>query len=348
MRYLFVFIWILLSFSTYAQRDNFETFDDYILIKTSLHNSSLNLSLSPRKNGVTNFFKPIWYRPSVQNIMGFGVSFKGLSLSYNFKLRQNAKINARQGTSAFSNLQIHSFGKKLGFDVYFQNYQGYFIENFNNFVSSLFSGDQLQQRDDLRLKNISANVFYIFKPEKFSYRSAFGFHERQLKSGGSFILTGSLGYFDAKADSSFIPSDTEIEFHPDAFFNRADFYTFAVSPGYGYHIAFPRGFYATLGVSGMLGLQYHEAYTETGADKGFNYFLKGIARASVGYHVRKWVAGISLSTDIQGMNTKFVQLRSNNLDISVFLAHRIKTRWMKGKKSFFDFLKKKKKNQEVE
>ncbi|NJL13100.1 MAG: hypothetical protein HC913_08955 [Microscillaceae bacterium] len=43
------------------------------------------------------------------------------------------------------------------------------------------------------------------------------------------------------------------------------------------------------------------------------------------------------------MNTKYVQFRSNNLDISFFVAHRLKTRWMAGKTTFFGFLKKKKK-----
>ncbi|MDX2301591.1 MAG: DUF4421 family protein [Microscillaceae bacterium] len=331
--------------STKYQRKNFETFNDYILLRASLHNNSLNLSLSPRENGITQYLKPIWYRPSVQNNLGFGISFKGLSLSYSFKLRQNSLISARQGKSQYQNIQIHSFGKKLGYDIYYQDYKGYFISSLNDFFNRLFNAVPLERRDDLRLRNIGANVQYIFSPHKFSYRSAFVFDERQTKSGGSFTLTGSLAYFRAAADSSFIPTD-KTEFDPKAHFSKAEFYTFTAAPGYAYNIIFPKGFYISLAASGMVGLQYFEARSDQLSDDGLSYLLKGIGRASIGYHVRKWVTGIAISADIQGMNTKYVQFRSNNLDLSVFLAYRIKTGWMKDKKSFFEIFKKKKETTE--
>ncbi len=343
MKYLIISLTfgILFSSTSQAQRKYFQTFDDCLLLKTSISNSSLNLSLSPRSNGLTKFSKLIWYRPSVQNTIGIGLGFKDLALHFNFKLRQNATIEARQGNSKYSDLQIHSYGKKLGYDIYYQTYKGYYIENLDNFVNGLFSGNQLQQRDDLRLKNFSTNVFYVFNPQKFSYRSAFVLDEKQLRSGGSFILTGSLGYFQVSADSSIVPSNTDIAFHSKAHFNQVDFYTLAVTPGYAHNFVFPKGFYFSVGVSGLIGLQYHEGHAEEYANKGFHYFLKGIFKSSLGYNVEKWVAGISLTTDIQGMNTEFVQFRTNNLNISLFLARRIRVKWMKGKKSFLEFLSKK-------
>lgn len=51
-----------------------------------------------------------------------------------------------------------SLTKKLTYDVYYQDYQGYFIENIKN----RFAGIALEQRDDIRLKNIAANVSYVF------------------------------------------------------------------------------------------------------------------------------------------------------------------------------------------
>ncbi|MEO1655122.1 MAG: DUF4421 family protein [Bacteroidota bacterium] len=300
------------------------------------------MSISPRENGLTRFFKPIWYRPSVQNMVGIGVGFKDLAINVNFKLRQNSAISARQGSSAYTNIHVHSYGRKLGYDIYYQKYRGYFIENLGNFVNGLFSGEELQQRDDLRLRNISTNVYYVFNPDRFSYRSAFVLDERQTRSGGSFILTGSLGYFKASADSSFIPPDTDIEFDPRAHFYNADFYTFAVSPGYAHNFIFWKNCYFSGGISGMIGLQYQQAQADNFRTKGVNYFLKGIVRSSLGYNAQKWVAGISMTMDIQGLNTEFMQFRSNNLDLGIFFAYRIKTRWMKGKTTFFGFLKKKK------
>ncbi len=328
-----------------AQKDSsyIETFDDYLVVKASVHNSTLNFALSPRVNGLTQYLKPFWYRPGVQNIVGVGASFKGLSLNLSFKLRQNRMIRNRQGESDYFNFQIHSYGHKFGYDIYYQKYKGYFISNFDNFFTDFFAGDPLQRRDDLTLRNLSTNVYYIFNPEKFSSRSSFVLDERQVRSGGSFILMGSLGYFRASADSSIVPPDNDLNFRSEAFFNATGFYTLSASPGYAFTIVLPKGFYFSVGASGMVGMQYFEGEGENLSDQGFNYFLKGVGKSSLGYNKEKWVVGVSLCADIQGMNTRHVQFRTNNLDIGFFVAHRIKTNWLKGKKSVFDFLKKKKK-----
>lgn len=337
MKHLFIFLGIFaINFSLYAQGDYIETFRDDFLIKVGITNRSLNLALSPRVNGITQFLKPIWYRPSVQNSIGVGVNFKGIYVGLGFKLSQNPLIKDRQGSSNYFDFQTHSYGKKIGYDVFYQSYQGYYVENLDNLLNSFLSGNQLQTRNDIRLQNFSANVFYIFNQKKFSYRAAFVHDERQIRSAGSPILTASLGYFRAAGDSSFIPSDTKIDFNPKAYFNENDFYTFSITPGYSYTLTNRKGLYASLGVSGLIGLQYYEGRAKDLFEGGFNYFLKAIARASAGYDSKKWIIGAALTTDIQGMNMKYVQYRTNNLDITVFVGHRIKTKWMAGKKSVFE------------
>jgi hypothetical protein len=341
MKHLFILTLFFSTFSIYAQSGYVEPFKDHFFISAGVTNRSLNVVLSPRLNGITQFLRPIWYRPSVQNSIGIGVSFKDVGVSFGFKLSQNAIIKDREGVSKYFDLQVHSYGKRLGYDVYYQNYQGYFIENFNNLVNNFITRKQSEiRRDDITLQNFSANVFYISNPERFSYKAAFIHDERQIKSAGSFILTASLGYFKAKGDSSFIPPDNKVDFNPNGLFSENNFYTFAVSPGYAYTLVSRKGIYISLGVSGLVGLQYHEGQGQDLFEAGINYFLKGLARGSVGYDNRKWVIGASATTDIQGMNTKFVQYRTNNLGISLFLMYRIKTKWMEGKKSIFEKRKK--------
>ncbi len=341
MRYLLLLFILLFPFALTAQENYTETFEDCFLVKVGMTNRSLNFTINPRSNGITQFLKPIVYRPSVRGSLGLGVQFKDLAIGLSFKLTQRPVIRNSQSESKYFDLTVHSYGKKLGYDIYYQDYEGYFIENLDNLLNNFFGGDNLQRRDDIRLRNVSANVFYVFNPEKFSYRAAFTHDERQIKSAGSFILTGSLGYFAARGDSSFIPPDTDIAFDSRAYFRSNDFYTLSVTPGYAYTLLLgKKGLYLSAGVSGLIGLQYHEGRTEQFSSSGFNYFLKGLAKASGGYNGKKWIVALSLLTDIQGMNTEFVQYRTNNLEASLFVGYRIQTKWMQGRKSFFEKKKK--------
>ncbi len=332
----------LIQFSALAQSEYIETFEDYFLIKAGITNRSLNLNLSPRLNGITQFNKRLWYRPAVQDVLNVGVRFKGLALSYGFKVAPHPLLESRQGESKYTDIKVVSFGRKLGYDVYYQDYKSYFISDLNiknatNLVNSIFSGDQLQRRDDLRLQNFAANVYYVFNNDEFSYRTAFVLDERQVKSAGSFLLTGSLANTRISADSSFVIRNDSLGFRPEGYFKTADFYTIAVTPGYAYNLVSPKNFYLTLGVSALAGVMYYDGKNdEQISTTGVNYFLKGMAKASAGYHGEKWIVGASFAADVQGLNTKYVQFRTGVFDLSVFVAYRIKTSWMAGKKSLFE------------
>jgi len=316
-------------------------FHDYFMIKAKVNNSSLNLGLSPRVNSINQIFKLVLYRPSVLNVVGAEVHFKGFALGFGTKVAQHPLVKAREGTSQYFDFRVHSYGKKLGYDIYYQDYEGYFISDLDDFFTNFLSGTSLRRRDDLQLRNISANVFYVFNADNFSYRAAFVHDERQLKSAGSFILTASAGYTTAKGDSTIVPTDTDITFDPRSFYSNAKFYTLAIVPGVAYNWVKPSGFYISASASGMLGMHYFEAGSETLNDSGLNLMLKGIGRFSIGFNKENWVYGASGSADVQGMNTRFVEFRTINLDATLFVAYRFKTKWMAGRKTIFNFTKNK-------
>jgi hypothetical protein len=329
-----------IRFSASAQDEYFETFDDYILLKVNANNQTLNLALAPRANGITRYGQRIWYSPTVQNAFGVGVKFKNLSLSYSFKLSQSSLVKNTIGTSKYSDIQMHSYGKWFGYDIYYQKFEGFYIANLENLFNSVQSGTSFPRRDDLKLQNIGANLFFVLNPKKFSYAAAFGQEVAQIKSGGSFLVNSSFGYSRSTADTGFIPPDIDIEFAPEAYFNDAWFLTAVLCPGYAYTYVHRTGIYGSLGATPGIGIVYREAFGDAPTETGVNYFLKGIGRSAIGFNNEKWTFGVSLTTDIQAMNLKAVQFRTNNLNIGVFVGYRIKTKFMAGKKSIFDFSKK--------
>ncbi len=314
-------------------------YNDHVLVQAGLSNRSLNLFLFPRENGLTQFLEPVLYRPSVQNTISIGASFKGFGLGFGFKLNQNPLIGAQQGESDYMDFRVVSYGRKIGYDFYFQQYTGYFINNLNDFFEVGLSGTTRRRRDDIRLKNYSANVYLIARPERFSYRAAFVHDERQLQSAGSLLLTASLGYFSASGDSPLVPEDTDIDFDTNSLYSDTRFYTFSLIPGYAYTLVSPKRYYANLGASGLAGIHYFEATSERLDDRGVNYFLKGILRASAGFSNDTWAVRVAGSTDIQGLNTRNIQFQTHNLDLSLLVAYRFPTNWLKGKKSLISLKK---------
>lgn len=336
----------------FCQEARVETYTDHFLIRVGGSNRSLNLNISPRENGTTRYLQRLWYRPNVKSSIGLGLRFKDLGISFGFNVINDPLVGNKTEQSQYTDFRVNSLGRKIGYDLNYQDYKGYFRSNFNingfrnlfNSIRSLGRQDSIFTRSDLRLRNYSTNVYYVFNPERFSYRAAFVFDERQLKSGGSFLLTGSLGLLKVNANSSIIPDENELDFHPTTFYKAIDAYTLSVVPGYAHNFIYREKFYFTLGLSGMLGFMVLDGTLEANNERNgsTNYFLKGIARTAVGYHGPSWVAGVSLMGDLQGMTTQHAQFRTSILDFSIFVAHRIETNWMKGKKSVFHFLKKQK------
>ena len=332
-KFYYCFLVVLVFNKTCAQDSTYvKTYPDHVQIKTGLSYNALNLTLNPRLKGVTDFFKPILYRPSVRSGMGLDVQFKGISIGWSFGIPQNKLLNKSQAESKYSDFQFHSLGKKIGYDFYHQDYQGYFIEN----LQRRLDGVALDSRPDLRVKNISTNVFYVFNGEKFSYSAAFSQDHKQLKNAGSIIVASSFGYFNVQGDTSFIPEDAQINFNSKANINTLTIYTFAVIPGYAYtYLIGKKGWHLSASASGFIGLQYNDGASTFADDTVYNYFFKGIGRACVGHHGDSWVYGVAAMTDIQGLNTRYVQYGTVNLGITASCSYKFKTKFMQGKKSFF-------------
>ncbi len=335
-RILFLILLSIFTKSTFAQDSlYYKTFNDYITFKLNHTYRGLSFLLSPRKDGLTQYSKAIWYRPNVRSIMGMEVAFKDISIGWSFRLAQNAIFNPGENESEYSDFQLHYIGKKMIYDLYYQNFQGYFIDNSEKvFISDFLKQNEVvqQQRDDIKLRNVLANVTYLFNSDEFSYNAAFTHKQKQLKSAGSFIITGSLGYVKIKGDSSHIPNYTTINFSRDAYINNIEFYLLSVVPGYAYTLLLGnKGFQVSGSVSGFTGLQINQAVNRD----NLGFFIKGNARAYLGYHGQVWVCGISGLTDIQAFNTQHVQYRTNNLSATIFLVYKLKTKWMKGRNSFY-------------
>jgi hypothetical protein len=252
--------------------------------------------------GGLNNNKTINYSPNDGVSLGvrFHHKWLGLALAYSPRKLQDADI----GQSDFINILLNSYGKKVGFDLYYLTYNGYLIENFRELEKIPASNDDsrknpLRFRYDLHTLNTGANVYYIFNSRKYSYRSTFLQNEWQQKTAGSFMLTFSLNYYELKGDSSILPLRYDLKAGEENQLVNGRFLSFAFLPGYSFTLVAFKHLFLTLSpsIGVMVQQQYYTTQTGETIDR-VPIILRTLGRSGVGYNSRYFYAGLTSVTDV--------------------------------------------------
>lgn len=242
-------------------------------------------------------------RPNGNTGLGLGVNYKfiGLALSYGLPGSQSS-IDKYGKTNDFD-LQVSFFGRKIGFDGYFQGYKGYYMANPNDFVD--WEEPYYPQVSDLRILSIGANAFYLFNSKNFSYKAAYLRNVVQKKSAGS-LSTGLYYYQDlARSDRGFVP--TEISDSVWSGFDLTQFnaFSFGVSVGYQYTFVIKENFYVSLQATPGLGYRRISGSTAEEALGIVNQLAGQIqARFAIGYEFKHFYLGAMGSTILRSFKYK--------------------------------------------
>ncbi|MDR0829626.1 MAG: DUF4421 domain-containing protein [Prevotellaceae bacterium] len=133
---------------------------------------------------INNFEKS--YKPNNPMKIGLGISIKSTILDLSYGLGIGSSINKEAGKTKSFDLQLHHYRKYLMFDLFFQQYKGFYSEE----------KGKIELFPDIAVRYFGFQGNYVPKGNKFSARAAFAQKEKQLKSAGSFIVGGGL-YLEA-------------------------------------------------------------------------------------------------------------------------------------------------------
>lgn len=244
------------------------------------------------------------YSPNDYGAIGLSVRLNWLAIAFGYapkNLQENFK-----GTTTYTNLKISSYGKKIGFDIYYLDYSGFYLDNTKQVLGNDFPLRHYI-RQDLNTLNIGTNFYYIFNHKRYSYRSTFIQNEIQKHSAGSFMINGSLNYFNISADSSIVPKVIDVmNFSPEAKIKKGDFYNLSLMPGYGHtFVAFKHWFLTLSAYAGINFQQQH--YTSELKDyrnqvfNQFEFIPRAMARAGFGYNSTRFFAGINGVFDVYNL-----------------------------------------------
>jgi hypothetical protein len=327
--WLFIFYW-LLALPSLAQNNYIKAYDDDIIAKTFVNNRGLGIRLSPKGQR-----EHLSYQPNVIATLGVGAVFKRVAVNVGFRLAEESPQHQlrqqQRGDSRYFDLQINRFGRKIGFDIYYQDYKGYYLSNPEDVYGS-WRSEVYPHRPDIDLFNFSANVYYVFNNEKFSYRATHVHDEQQNRSAGSFILTGAFAYSELFADSSLVPPVLQPRYGPG--FSQGAFYGLSLVPGYA-HTFVVKKFYFNLSGSAGFGLQrsrYHLSDEPT--RRGLSPFAKFIGRSALGYNGDRFFTGLTFYIDTQTVKLGQLMYGTNITSASLLFGYRFHTKWLKGKKLF--------------
>jgi hypothetical protein len=290
-------------------------FPDYFFVYPVLRQRSLNFELEKLKDDQS----VITYKPNSSYSFGLGVYLFELGAELAFAVPLEEQSITRFGKSRARDVQLNVLGKKWGVDAFYQKYNGFYITDSNTEIPD---GEVYPQRPDIVSRNIGLTGNYVFNNQKFSFRSAYNFAERQVFSKGSFVVFSGISGFKVEADSSILDNAQRAVFGNDVAFKKLSYLTLSMAPGYTYSIVF-KSFFLNAMLS--VGPAHHWiAYQRDGEtdrkDTALNSFVA--ARIGLGYNGQRIFGGISFLT--QGSNVKFEDVRfsNNNGTFKILLGYR--------------------------
>ncbi|HLT71705.1 MAG TPA: DUF4421 family protein [Cyclobacteriaceae bacterium] len=244
--------------------------------------------------------RSVRYRPNNSYALGVGAYVFDISFELTFAIPLNERNRDVFGKSTARDFQINALSKKWGADVFVQRYHGFYSDVDLN-AGTLAT---LPSRPDITARNTGLTGLYVFNPDRYSLRSAFNFSERQLISGGSLMLTGTLNTFKADAEGALTQVD-----EPDSggALRALRYTTLSLAPGYAYtfvrHNFFASG--AVMAGPAHNWIYYQKEDNSTIHDIQFNTFAS--VRLGIGYSTDLFFAGLNFVQ--QSRTVKFDNLR---------------------------------------
>ncbi len=259
----------------------------------------------------------IKYKPNNSFSLGFGIYLFEISAEISFALPINEKNQYTYGNTDAREFHANFLGNGWGMDVFRQKYAGFYFPDH----SKSSSQNVFIKRPDIELTNTGVNGIYVFNKKSFSLKSAYNYSERQIKSGGSVILTSNLNTFRLTADSAIVTQQAASS-SPSSGFQLMRYTTLSIAGGYTYTLVY-RSFFLNGAFS--IGpahnwILYNRPGEEEHYDTAINTFTD--IRVSIGYNSDRFFGGMSLVTQSRNIRFEDVQFANTNTFAKLVIGYR--------------------------
>lgn len=266
-KYVIVFIILLVPILCFAQVDStyIRSFGHRLSVRPYIAKTLLFMSQESESGD------EISYMPNNPPKIGLGVSLNNTMISFGYGYGFDFMRDKKYGKTKTVDFQLHNYGRKFVFDLYYQQYKG------------LYDGEDeknIKLYPDMEIRQYGAYGLYIFNNKRYSYIAAYNQDEKQLKSTGSFLIGGSIYDTRITSDSSFVYNGK------NSFRN----FQFGISVGYAY--TWVLGRYWDISASATTGINFgSEKFSNFG--KKLEVYPTVFPRISAGYNRKSWSLAFS-------------------------------------------------------
>ena len=298
-----------------VRRYYIKTFPEDFFVYPVLKQRGLNFELSKPDRASL-----LTYKPNNTFSLGVGAYIFEVGVELAFAIPLKEKSIEKFGESEARDLQLNVLTKRWGVDAFYQRYRGFYIVDDENLP---MASEPFPQRSDIGTKNFGFTWHYVFNHQKFSFRSAYNYSERQLYSKGSFLLFSALSTFRVAGDSSIVTASRQMEFGSEVDFTRLRYTTFSIAPGYTFNLTYNNFF---LNTTFAVGPAHHwiNYDLETGATREYEIDINTFfgARVAIGYNGYRMFGGVSFIS--QGSTVKFddAHFSNNNNSFKILVGYR--------------------------
>ncbi|MFH1727033.1 MAG: DUF4421 family protein [Pseudomonadota bacterium] len=279
----------------------------------------LNSTISPQE--LTNDEETdINWDPNSMFTLGIAGSYKGIGLSLEFNIPNSARDETLYGNTDYWDLQFHYFHRYFGVDLFYQTYSGFYLDNPADFDSSWEEGDAFTQNSTMHMFTTGANLYYIHS-EKFSIKAAYEQSERQMKSGGSFLLMFSNHLLTISNPTSLIPENQQEYYGDEASFSGGSFFTSSLAPGYGHMFVHDILYFAPIAFLGG-GVQFQKYDLDSGRIQKIKGAFKFNPNFSLGLNGEKFFTGLTVLTNMNYITLEQADILSMSFYMKLYVGMR--------------------------
>jgi hypothetical protein len=309
---------------------NIRKYPDHFFVWSLLKQRTASFSIQ----SLVSPAEAVTFTPNDTYQIGMGVYIfeVGAELSFNAPIDERSK--ERYGVSESRDLLANLQGNRWALDFFSQRYNGFYASEAGRTIPA---GAPYPQRKDIEINNTGVNGIFAVDRDKFSLRSAYNFSEHQLRSGGSFIVTGTFNKFTIAADSAVLATRFRTTFGNDIDFNRMRYTTISIAPGYTYSFIFHNFF---LNASVSVGPAHHWVYYQAVERDPRNTIAVNSfsdTRLALGYNSDRFYAGMSYVGQSRFVKFEQAQLTTTNSLFRFIIGYRFKE-WGILTKRAWDFI----------
>ncbi len=275
------------------------------------------------------------FKPNNAYGLGLGVYLFDLGLEFVFPMPLPEKRESTYGSTRATDLQLNVLGRRWGGDLVYQRYKGFYLSNPDTPIPP---GMPYPQRPDIVTENLGINGVYVFNAHRFSLRSSFTFADRQLKSSGGFLVSGSFNLFEIDGDSAILNSDYTALLGFQNSFTSLDYRTYALAPGYAHNFVIRKNFFLSLLFAlgpAVQDFRFRDLNGQVHKDTRVNSYVD--FRTAFGYSNDRFFTGITFSAQLRNVVLEDVRFSSITSTGRVLFGWRF-TEWGFLKRSVWDLL----------